>query len=230
MTGNSQTPRIRTKLLAMLIATIAIVAFPLALASTSQTITAAARDAAVGNATIIWGNPFLVPTIAYGTGWERLAIRGVVLPTPGVSGYYTFQSMRLLGNVHAQWVNGNQRYVLDASFSVIEDFNEYQHFYPIKVIPAANALEATGVESSGTLTINGKSSPFDALAALATGVPGALGFQGTYPAVYIVFYISSDLQIMLGWSQASQTIRGIFHPACSSLVHMVRLSGENIWW
>ncbi len=220
----------RTKLLSMVIALLVVLTVPLAMASTGSTMTAAARDAAVGRATIVWGNPFSVPTIAYGNGWEKVVVRGSVDPVAGANGYYIFQSAKLLGGLHATWVNASDKYVLDASFSGISRYEEYSHYYPIRIIPAANALEATGIEFTGTLTVDGKATALDALAALTTAIPGYSGFQGSYPSIYVVFYISSELMITIGWSQADQTIRGIFHPACSSLIHVVRLASATGWW
>jgi hypothetical protein len=231
MTARSQPrPLKKMKLLPMILSVLIAVAVPLATASTGPTMTAAARDVAVGRATIVWGNPFSVPTTAYGNGWEKMTVRGSVDLAAGANGYYSFQFAKLLGKLHAAWVNASDTYVLDASFSGISDYEEYSHYYPIRLIRAANALEATGIESTGTLTINGKPASFDALAALTTAIPGYSGFRGSYPSIYVVFYISSELMITIGWSQGSQTIRGIFHPACSSLIHVVRLASATRWW
>ncbi len=220
----------RTKQLSVVVAVLVVLAVPLAMASTGTTMTAAARDAAVGPATIVWGNPFSVPTIAYGNGWEKVIVRGSVEPESGGSEYYVFQSAKLLGSLHVTWTNASDKYVLDASFSGISQYEEYSHYYPIRIIPAANALEATGIEFTGTLTVNGKTTALDALAALTTAIPGHSGFQGRYPSIYAVFYISSELMVTVGWSQAGQTIRGIFHPACSNLIHVVRLASSTGWW
>ena len=217
------------RFLGVLLAILTILAVPLAIANSGQATNAAARVAAVGDATIIWGNPFLAPTIAYGTGWERTAVRGTVLPTPDVDGYYTFQTMKLAGSLHTVWTNASERYVLDATFTTIDNFQEYSHYYPLKIIPAANALEATGLEYHGTLVVNGKSTAIYGLVAVTTAIPGYIGFQGSHPAIYAVFYISQEMTITIGWSQASQTIRGIYHPACSNLVHIVRMAVETGW-
>ncbi len=220
----------RTKLLSVVIALLVVLTVPLAMASTSSTVMTVARDAAVGRATIVWGNPFSVPTIAYGNGWEKVTVRGSVDPVTGATGHYIFQSAKIQGSLHVTWVNASDKYGLDASFSGISQYEEYSHYYPIRIIPAANALEATGIEFTGTLTVNGKTTALDALAALTTAIPGYSGFQGNYPSIYAVLYISSELMITIGWSQADQTIRGIFHPACSSLIHMVRLASATGWW
>ncbi len=220
----------RVQLLSTILTAFIVLAVPLAMASTSLTMTAAARDAAVGTATIVWGNPFSVPTIVYGNGWEKVMVRGLVDSTASANGYYSLQSATLLGSLHATWMNASDKYVLDASFSGISNYEEYSHYYPIRINSAANALEATGIEFTGTLAINGKTTVLDALAALTTAIPGYSGFQGNYPSIYIVFYISSELMITIGWSQGSQTIRGIFHPACSRLIHIVRLASATGWW
>lgn len=219
----------RIRYLGLLLALLTILSVPLAIAYSGQTANAGARVAAVGKATIVWGNPFFVPTVSYGTGWEKTAIRGTVLPTPNANGYYTFQSMKLIGSLHTEWANASQRYVLDASFATIDNFQEYSHYYPVKIIPAANALEATGLEFTGTLSVNGESRALNGLVAITTAVPGYIGFQGSSPAIYVVFYVSSDMQVTIGWSQASQTVRGIYHPACSNLVHIVRLTAGIGW-
>ncbi|TMI28644.1 hypothetical protein E6H36_00350 [Candidatus Bathyarchaeota archaeon] len=231
MTGSSSNGRWKwTRLLSLVMAVLVVVGVPLAMASAGSAASAVARNAAAGPATIVWGNPFAVPTIALGNGWEKVTVRGSVEPVPGKSGYYAFQSPRLVGSLHAEWTNASDKYVLDASFSGISQYEEYSHYYPIRIIPAANALEATGLEITGTLTINGKTTTLDALAALSTAIPGYSGFQGVSPSIYVVFYISSELMITIGWSQADQTIRGIFHPACSRMIHAVRLVSTASWW
>ena len=155
---------------------------------------------------------------------------GSVNSTVGANGYDNFLRPRLQGSLHAAWMNASDKYVLDASFSGISDYEEYSHYYPIRTNPAINALEATGIEFTGTLSLNGKTTALDALAALTTAIPGYSGFQGSHPSIYVVFYVSSDLMITIGWSQGSQTVRGVFHPACSRLIHVIRLSSATSWW
>ncbi len=211
-----------TKTALLIIMVLAIVAIPLAIAYNSHTMRAQAKAAASGTATVEWGNPYLNQTVSYGKGWEKLIVRGAVYPTPYTDGYYTYHDARLRGSLHVEWSNNTETYVLDVSFSRGTNY-AYGHDMPTKIVPIANALAVTGMDYDGTLVVNGVSSSLDGLAALITDVPGAFGFQGAHSTVGIVFYISPNFQVEVVWSEANQTIRGVFHPACGIMTHSVRL-------
>lgn len=212
---------VRGRTLGFIIALVIIASVPLAMGY-SYEYKAAARTAAIGDATILWGSPFLVPTISYGTGSAQVTMRGTVYPTPSLDGYYTYEEMRLSGRAHVKWSNGSDQYVLDTSISLLTENTAYM---PTKIVPAANAFVVLGSEFTGTLVRNGNSEKLEGIAAVVAAAPGHFGFKGQYRSTTIVLYISNALQIVIAWSDSNQTVQGIYQPACSKLIQAVRLVG-----
>src|SRR5712692_3561055 len=114
----------RAKVITALLVTLTIVTMSVG-AAYYHTPSVSSQASATGMFNMIWGDPYLTPTVSQGTGYESISITGNTTAEPNPPGYYAYTAPTATGTVHAEWSDNGNSYILDASFSLDQYENAY---------------------------------------------------------------------------------------------------------
>jgi len=211
----------RLKLFAVITIAIATITIPVTASyhETSQasyypTSQAVSTATAAGPLSIDWGDPYMTPETAQGTGWETLTITGRISQQPNLPGYYKYNTIILIGGLHTEWSDPLSTYALDVSFSLTSYETLYQK---VTLNPSADSFYVSSMGYSATLVVTGHPTFFSGQAAVKAAVPGYFEQHGRSGVTTLIIYAPSlgDSQFVVRWSQTSQTVDGEPLPAAT---------------
>ncbi len=221
----------RAKIITALLVTLTIVTISVG-AAYYQTHNAYTQASATGNFNVIWGDPYLTPTVSQGTGSGSVSTTGNAAALSNLPGYYAYTTVTASGSVDADWTNKDNNYTLDVYLSLAAYENAYQNAYghesdKVTLNPSGNSFYVALMDYSGSLTVNGVAHPIGGYAGVKAAIPGYFTQQGQSRMITIILYAPSlgSSQYVIRWSEASQTIDGIQLPAASQFSQYVRITG-----
>ncbi len=176
-------------------------------ATSSREMRARSTTFVTGSMVVVWGDPFGPMYTHEGVGSQSLVVRGNVTARDDLPGYYTYDATRIWGTLHAEWTGEGSRYTLDLDFALETDDTPHM---PTIVVPDSDAFIVTGMDFTGTLTVNGQTTSAKGMAATVATPPGLFGYDVQSRVNTVVLYRSElGAQFVICWSEKSQTIYGM---------------------